>query len=53
MNYTLKNIFPVNMELVIKIQATAVPLVKQMGIKYWLLISRLTSLLNNYTLKND
>ncbi len=39
------------MEIVVKIQATAVPLVEKTGTNY-LLIFRLTSLLSNYTLKN-
>ncbi len=38
------------MEIIVKIQATVVPLMEKMGIKY-LLISRLTSLLSDYTLK--
>ncbi len=34
MNYTLKKILRVNMEFFIKIQATAAPLVAEMGTKY-------------------
>ena len=30
MNYTLKKLLPVNMEFLIKIQATAAPLVEEM-----------------------
>ncbi len=39
------------MEFLVKIQATAVPLVEKMGTKY-LLIFRLTTLLSDYTLRN-
>ena len=38
------------MEFFVKIQATAVPLMKKIGIKH-LLIFRLMSLLSDYTLK--
>ncbi len=51
MNYTLEKFLPVNVEFFVKIQATAAPLVEEMGTTYEL-IFRLTNLLSNYTLKN-
>ncbi len=39
------------MELFVKIQAAAVPLVEETGTKYFL-IFKLSSLLSDYTLKN-
>ncbi len=50
MNYTLTKFLLVNMEFFVKIQATAAPLVEEIGTKY-LLRFRLTSLLSDYTLK--
>ncbi len=53
MNYTLKKLLLVNMEFLVKIQATAAPLVEEKRTKYLLFfIFRLTSLLSDYTLNN-